>query len=170
MATTPMTQLPSSPGKDSFSRVLMIGMSVFGGGSVVYVVVQLIREEPDKAYRLAQQWGPGYLLALFVAYVVNKLLTRAMEMAQRTTDRSADAIGQVAEQMRSIADAAHSQASAMQLMAEKDDRDKQEMQTLVGVVNSKVDQTLDEQKRQNRALERIEDALKINRPEGSETK
>ena len=76
----------------------------------------------------------------------------------------------VAVEQRSLAEAGHKQAMAMQSMADRDDRDKQEMQILIGVVNSKVEQTLDEQKRVNRALERIEDALNINRPKESDTK
>jgi hypothetical protein len=57
----------------------------------------------------------------------------------------------------------------MQAMADKDDRDKQEMQIVIGVVNNKVELALEEQKRGNRSLERIENALKINRPESERT-
>lgn len=171
MATTmPSLSTPPAPSKDGLSRILMIGTSIFGGGSAVFLIVQLIRQEPDKAFKLLNAWGPGYLLALFIAFLVDRLMRKMMDGARSTSERSAEAIQQVATQMQSIAEAASRQAAAMQMAADKDDREKQEMQTLIGVVNSKVDQTLDEQKRQNRALERIENALNINRPEGSEQK
>jgi hypothetical protein len=73
----------------------------------------------------------------------------------------------VAEQMKSIAEAGKAQAAALQSTADRDDRDKQEMQILIGVVNSKVEQTLDELKQHRRIFDRIEDALRINRPEES---
>jgi len=169
MATAPMP-LPPSPGKDNFSRMLMIGSSLFGGGSALYLAVQLVREQPDRAFTLMQKWGPGYLLAFFCAFALNKLVGKMVDGTQRTAERSSEAVEKVAEQMQSLAAAAHAQALATQAIADKDDRDKQEMQLLVGMVNDKVAQTLDEQKRQNRALERIENALNINRPEGSDPK
>jgi hypothetical protein len=42
------------------------------------------------------------------------------------------------------------------------------MQILVGVVNSKVEQALEELKFQRRTFERIEEALNIRRPQESE--
>jgi hypothetical protein len=168
---TMMPSLPSqvSPSKDGFSRMLVIGTSLLGGGSTIYVVVQLIREEPAKAFDLANRWGPGYLLALFIAFLVDRLIRKMIDSSRVTADSGADAVRELAVQVRSVAEANSRQASAMQAMADRDDRDKQEMQTLIGVVNSKVDQTLDEIKRQNRSFERIENALKINSAPGSET-
>lgn len=166
MATT-MPSLPAQPsgdGKDGFSRLLLIGSSILGGGSALFLIVQLIRDEPSKSFDLLNRWGPGYLLALFIAFLVDRLIRKVMDTSDRQSERGTDAIREVAVQMRSIAEAAAMQATAMQAMADKDDRDKQEMQTLLGVLNSKVDQALDENRRGNRALERIEDALKINKP------
>jgi hypothetical protein len=110
-------------------------------------------------------------------------MDKLLDGSARQAETSAAAIREVAVQMQSVAEATSRQALAMQTTADKDDRDKQEMQILIGVVNSKVDQVsgelkvhgkaiegaLDEFKRQNRALMRIEDALKINRPEESDT-
>jgi hypothetical protein len=172
---TMMPGLPTQPAasaaseaKDGFSRALVIGTSIFGGSSAVYLIVQVIREEPDRAFKLLNSWGPGFLLAFFIAFLVDRLIRRladnALRVSERSSERSSDAVLEVAVQMRSIAEAANRQASAMQAMAEREDRDKQEMQTLLGVLNSKVDQALDENKRGNRALERIENALQINKP------
>jgi hypothetical protein len=148
----------------------MYGASLFGGGSIAYAIVQLVREQPERAFELMTSWGPGYVLALLVAYALHRLLDKAVDAQSRSNESNAGAIRDVAVEMRRVAEATNAQALALQKTADKDDREKQEMQTLIGVVNSKVDQTLDEQKRQNRALERIEDALNINRPEGSESK
>lgn len=168
MATT-MPSLPGAPGKDGLSRALLIGTSLLGGGSAVFLITQLIREEPAKSFALMNTWGPGYLLALFIAFLVDRLIRKMIDSSRFTADAGADAVRELAVQVRSVAEANSRQASAMQAMADRDDRDKQEMQTLIGVVNSKVDQTLDELKRQNRSFERIENALKINSAPGSET-
>ncbi|ODU52205.1 MAG: hypothetical protein ABT07_01370 [Microbacterium sp. SCN 70-10] len=143
---------------------ILVGGSMAGGGTAVFALIELMRSEPERAFALLQTWGPGFLLALFVAWSISRIITRALDVVERVGDRFAGSMENVAIEQRSLAEAAHAQAMAMQTMADKDDREKQEMQILVGVVNSKVEQTLDEQKRQSRTLERIEDALKINRP------
>jgi hypothetical protein len=144
-----------------------MGSSIFGGGAGLYLAYQLVRAEPARAYGLLNAWGPGYVLALVIAWALNKLLTRALEMAARSSELNTAAMDRVAEQMKSIAEAGKAQAAALQSTADRDDRDKQEMQILIGVVNSKVEQTLDELKQHRRIFDRIEDALRINRPEES---
>lgn len=157
--TTANTQKPSA-----VANLLLLSTSFVGGGSIVFACFELIRSEPDRAFKLLQAWGPWFFLAMFVAWAFNRLVDRALDIAGRVGDRMAGSMENIAGQQQSLAEAAHAQALALQTTADKDDREKQEMQILIGVVNSKVEQTLDEQKRQNRALERIEDALKINRP------
>lgn len=178
MATLPMNQPGAQPGGGkSFPQMVMLATSLFGGGGIAYLVFQVVRDEPDKAFKLLSSWGPGYLLAACIAFGVNRLLVKALDAQMQASDRGSAAVERVAVQMQSLAEATNAQALALQKTADKDDRDKQEMQLLIGVVNSKVDQTLDEQRRQNRALERIENALSINRrsddqanrPEGSES-
>jgi hypothetical protein len=164
MATT-MAGLPA-PSKDGLSKLLMIGTSIVGGGSAVFLITQLIRQEPTKAFALLNTWGPGYLLALFIAFLVDRLIRKLIDSSRITADSAAASIRDLAVQVQSVAEANGRQAKAMQVLADRDDRDKQEMQTLIGVMNAKVDQTLDELKRQNRSFERIEDALKINSATG----
>ena len=154
--------------KIGLAQGLLVGSGIAGGGTIVVSLIELIRSEPEKAFKLLHDWGPWYFLAIFVAYAVSKLFNRGLDIAEHVGDRVAGSIESLVVEQRSLAEASHAQALAMQTMADKDDRDKQEMQILVAVVNSKVEQSLDEQKRQNRALERIEDALKINRPLESE--
>jgi len=153
---------------DGFSTVLMVGVTVFGGGSFAYGIFQIIRSEPDKAFDLLKSWGPGFLLAIFIAWCVSNLFNRGLDVTVRTGDRSAAAMEGATIQMQSIAEAMHAQALALQSTADRDDRDKQEMQILVGVVNSKVEQALEELKFQRRTFERIEEALNIRRPQESE--
>lgn len=156
---------PGSPKRlASITQGILVGGSMAGGGTVAFALIELMRSEPERAFRLLQTWGPGFLLALFVAWCVSRIINRALDIAERVGDRLAGSLENVAIEQRGLSEAGHAQAMAMQTMADKDDREKQEMQILIGVVNSKVEQTLDEQKRQNRTLERIEDALKINRP------
>jgi hypothetical protein len=164
------TMMPSLPetSKDGFSKLLMIGTSILGGGSTVFLIMQLIREQPSKSFELMNRWGPGYLLALFIAFLVDRLIRKLIDSSRVTADSGSEAVRELAVQVRGVAEANSRQAAAMQAMADKDDRTTQEMQTLIGVVNSKVDQTLDEMKRQNRSFERIENALKINSAPGSE--
>ncbi len=161
---TQQPQTPAKQGPSGIANLLLLSTSFVGGGSVVFACFELIRAEPDRAFKLLQAWGPWFFLAMFVAWAVSRLVDRALDMAERVGDRMAGSMENIAGQQQSLAEAGHAQAMALQATADKDDREKQEMQILIGVVNSKVEQTLDEQKRQNRALERIEDALKINRP------
>ena len=165
LGTTATASTPTPPKRlASVTQGILVGGSMAGGGTAVFALIELMRSEPERAFRLLQTWGPGFLLALFVTWCLSKILNRALDVVERVGDRFAGSVENVAIEQRSLAEAAHAQALAMQTMADKDDREKQEMQILIGVVNSKVEQTLDEQKRQNRTLERIEDALKINRP------
>jgi hypothetical protein len=162
-ATTPPSTDSSSQKSGALANVLLLGTSFVGGGSIVFAFSELIKSEPDRAFALLQAWGPWFFLAMFATWAASKLIDRVLSMAERVCDRMAGSMDHIAVHQQSLAEAGHAQAIAMQTMADKDDREKQEMQILLGVVNSKVEQTLEEQKRQNRAFERIEDALKINR-------
>jgi hypothetical protein len=160
---TMMPSLPTTPQRpDSLTRVLMIGSSLLGGGSVTYLVVQLIRDEPDRAFKLLGNWGPGFLLAFFIAYLVSRLMDKMLEGSARQAQDSAAAIREVAVEMRSIAEATAKQASAVQVAAEKNDSVTQEMQILIGVVNSKVEQTLNELRSHRDVFARIEEVLKVS--------
>jgi hypothetical protein len=168
-STTGATTAPAEPSKRiGLAQAILFGSGFAGGGTIVLGAIELVRSEPDKAFRLLHDWGPWCFLAMLVTYALSKVATRALDVAERVGDRLAGSMEDVAAQQRSLAEAGHMQALALQATADKDDRDKQEVQILIGVVNSKVEQTLDEQKRVNRALERIEDALNINRPKESD--
>jgi hypothetical protein len=138
MATT-MPSLPAQPAakRDTLSTVLMLGTSVFGGGTAAYLIFQLIREQPDQAFKLLQAWGPGYLLALFIAWALNKLLGKAVDIIGGSSERNAIAIGDVAVQMKAM-------AAAVQSTADKDDRERDRLATLVEYSASQSRQALEQ--------------------------
>lgn len=165
-----ITPAPDGVPRFTTSTVAMLGASLFGGGGVAYLAFELLRDQPDKAFRLLEVWGPGYLLAFFVGLLLYRLLNRAVDVTMHSSQTNAAAVQEVAVQMRSVAEAMSAQAIALQKAADKDDNEKREMQILIGVLHDKVEDIRTEQKGGSRALQRIENALKINQPEGSDAK
>lgn len=139
-----------------FGQTLLIGGGCVGGGTIVLSAIEIIRSEPEKAFKLLHDWGPWFFLAMLIVWVLGGIMNRALSIAERVGDRMAGSLESVAEQQQSLAEAARVQADALKVASEKDDREKQEMQVLIGVVNSKVDQM-------GRNVDRILETLKANR-------
>lgn len=111
----------------TFGNMLALGGSFVGGGSIVIAAIELVRTEPDKAFKLLQNWGPWFILALFVAWVVYALASRALDLAGTVGGR--------------IADAMESQAVSIRQLADKDDRQAQEMQVLTSLTAQRSEKT-----------------------------
>jgi hypothetical protein len=130
--------------RDGLSKILLMGTSIFGGGAGLYLAYQLVRAEPARVYTLLQSWGPGYVLALFIAWALDRLLRKAVDMMAQSGMANATAVGQVAIEMRSIAEASHAQALALQTAADKDDRERDRLATLVEYSASQSRQALEQ--------------------------
>ncbi len=129
-----------TPATDGGKRVdvlgsgLVLGTSIVGGGSVVYAAFELIQAQPDRAFRLLQSWGPGFLLALFIAWSLSRIVNRAIDVAEKVG-------GRVALSLENVATEQGKQALAQQAAADKDDRQLQEMQTLTALTAQRSEKT-----------------------------
>jgi hypothetical protein len=137
------TPAPDPPAKrlGGIGQAVLVGGGFMGGGTVVFGAFELIRSEPDKAFKLLHDWGPWCFLAMFVAYVISKVANRALDVGESFGTRIADAMDRVAIQQGSQAEALQSQAIALQKSADKDDRNLQEMQTLTSLTAQRSEKT-----------------------------
>lgn len=122
MQTLGMTAPDSKPEPKKFGGIgqaILMGGGLMGGGTIVFSAFELIRSEPEKAFKLLHDWGPWCFLCIVVTVIVGKLGTRCLDLLQTFGVR--------------IADAMDSQAEAMQKMADKDDRNLMEVQTLTSL-------------------------------------
>jgi hypothetical protein len=131
---TPAPVSDKSTLRTSVGNMLVLGSSFVGGGSIVLAVVELVRSEPERAFRLLQTWGPWAILALLASWFIYQLTGQALELAGRVGGRIADA-------MESQAISIKAQAVATQQLADKDDRQVQEMQALTALTAQRSEKT-----------------------------
>jgi hypothetical protein len=81
--------------------------------AIVMEFFQLLKVEPKSAIELLSRWGPNFILGLLIVAVIGGLLSQVVEISR-------DGVA-----------AQRQMAEAMGKIAEKDDRQLQEMQTLV---------------------------------------
>jgi len=114
----------------------LVGGSFMGGGSIIFGAFELMRSEPDKAFKLLEMWGPWFILALFSVWAANGLMMRAITAAERLGDRVCDSFDKVAGEQKRLADSQDVIASAAKLNSERDDRERERMSTLVEYAGS----------------------------------
>jgi hypothetical protein len=142
---TPQTvnQQEAKPARrfSGIAQAVLVGGGFAGGGTAVYALIEVIRSEPDKAFRLLHDWGPWCFLSMFVAYAISKIANRGLDVAESVSTRIADAMDRVATQQEGQASAMRDQASALQKSADKDDRNLQELQTLTSLTAQRSEKT-----------------------------
>ena len=131
LGLTASTEPTPSKRLAGITQGLLVGGSMAGGGTVVFGAIELIRSEPDKAFRLLESWGPWFFLALFIAWALTKLGNRLLDVVERLGDRMADAMENVAGEQKNQAEAMKEQALALQAQASKDDRERERLSTMV---------------------------------------
>lgn len=141
IATTPTDSKPAATRLGGLAQAVLVGGGFAGGSTVIFGAIELIKSEPDKAFRLLHDWGPWCFLAMFVAYVISKIANRGLDVAESFGVRIADAMDRVAVQQGSQAEAMQAQAVALQKSADKDDRNLQEMQTLTSLSAQRSEKT-----------------------------
>lgn len=145
MSETTTTQTASEPKQEKklggLAQAVLLGGGFAGGTSIIFGVIQLIRSEPDKSFKLLHDWGPWCFLAIFVAYVVWRIASRGLDVAESFGTRIADAMDRVAVQQQSQAEAMQAQAVALEKSADKDDRNLQEVQTLTSLTAQRAEKT-----------------------------
>jgi len=139
LSTAPVTPAPKRFG--GVAQAVLVGGGFMGGGTVVFGAFELIRSEPEKAFKLLHDWGPWCFLAMFVAFAISKVANRALDVGESFGMRIADAMDRVAIQQGSQAEAMAAQAVALQKSADKDDRNLQEMQTLTSLTAQRSEKT-----------------------------
>jgi hypothetical protein len=82
------------------------------GAAVAYGVFELLHQDPKDAFPLLRSWGPWAFLSIIAVYVVYDLVKMLLNIFQR---------GVIAMEHTAV---------ALQRVADKDDRQTQELQTL----------------------------------------
>lgn len=127
----------SPPQDENTSRLAVIRQGVvvlgglFGTGTVAFALIDLVRQEPDKAFGLLKIWGPWFFLALFVAWSLNGLLAQGLRAFEKWVDRFCDSLDKVAGEQKRLADSQQVLADAAKAASEKDDRDRDRMATQI---------------------------------------
>ena len=131
-------QVPGNQARRTVLQGLLAGSGIVGGGTVVISVIELLKSQPDKAFRLLETWGPWFFLAFFSVWAANGLMNRALDAAERLGDRVADSMDKMAVQQEQLAFsqaklavAAQESATAAQLTAARDNREADRMATTV---------------------------------------
>jgi hypothetical protein len=155
--------LNSAPTGESPSPIAQLGKfalkgtAFIGGGSFVLAVVELLRSDPETWSSLLRAWGPQALLAGGFLYVLNNIAVASIRAREKSDALMSAAIDRMSTQQERLATAAETAAA-------KDDRQFEALQILIstGVQQSK--RVLRKLHAQDRALERLEDKMGINRP------
>ncbi len=128
-----------------FNPVSKLKSWLFGGpGAIVLAILATyfaLFKGQAGVLQVLQSWGPSFPISLICIGVVSVYLGAQIDI-QRDSAESYGAIAQ-----------------SLQKIAEKDDRDKQEMQILIGVVNNKVEQTHELTRQTNRSLDETKRSL-----------
>jgi hypothetical protein len=120
----------------SFRQAFLIGGSFMGGGSVIFGAFELMRSEPDKAFKLLEIWGPWFIIALFSVWAANGLMLKAIAGVERIGDRVCDSFDKVAAEQKRLADSQDVIATAAKATAEVDDRERERMSVLIEYAGS----------------------------------
>ena len=102
---------------NSTLRTEMLKKIALGGGwsvgaSIVFGVFELLKDKPDQAFPLLRAWGPWAIVTIVALYFGYDVIKALLALGTRA------------------AIAIENLASAQQQLAEKDDRQLQELQTL----------------------------------------
>ena len=134
---------------------------------ISYVYLKAFAARPDLLARM----GPGLILgilALSIAGVlVNQLvdaLGKGISRIAESTERTAACQAEGAEAQRQLAASQAVIATSIQQLACKDDRQLQQFEVLIGTVVVQARRIIRKLHAQDRALERLEDKVGINRP------
>lgn len=133
-STPAATPAPNTGRRDLLTNLVVMGCSGAGMASIVYALIGLVRDEPERGFRLLQVWGPWFFLAMFASWILYKLLEPLVSGAVASFGRISAAVEKQAESAGVL-------AAAVQGLAEKDDRQVQEMQTLTSLTAQRSERT-----------------------------
>ena len=135
--------------------VLVVGLGAGGGVAGLLGAYEMIQAQPKESFDLLAHWGPWFGVAVFAIYVLSRFLSEVNINGRRALDM-------IVETARDNAVSQNRMADAMTKIAEKDDRQLMEIQTLSGVNVQQNSRLMRKMEQQDRTLERIEDKLGIN--------
>ncbi len=107
---------------------LALGGGFSVGASVVYGAFRLLRDNPKDAFPLLRSWGPWAIVTLFAIYVIYDITKALLKVAQR---------GVIAMEQTSV---------ALGHIADKDDRQLQELQTLTSYTSQGIERLSEDQR------------------------
>jgi hypothetical protein len=150
--------------KRKLYQMVLAGGAFTGSGAVVFGIIELVKSQPDKAFRLLETWGPWFFLAMFAVWAANGLMNRGVDVVEKMGDRFAGSLDRMAETQEKqvaaqekqsesyqrlassqdlIAAAAKESASAAQQLADKDNREAERTATLVEYAASQSRQAME---------------------------
>jgi len=124
-------------------RSVAVGL---GGASVAAIVMggyKILETQPSEAFALLRSWGPNPLIEISVVVVFGTLLQQFVEIAKQGVEAQRD------------------MAEAMTKIAEKDDRQLQEIQTLSAYTATQAERMHRRTDRMSNLLAQIAESMKI---------
>jgi hypothetical protein len=109
--------------------------------AIVMELFQLLNAQPKEAIDLLSHWGPNFVLGLLIVAIIGGLLSQVVDISR-------DGVA-----------AQRQMAEAMGKIAEKDDRQLQEIQTLTTFAAQQAERTHSHLRDQRNQLDRIEQLL-----------
>lgn len=119
------------------------GFSV--GASVVWGVFELLKDKPDQAFPLLRSWGPWAIVTSLALYFGYDVLKALLNIGLRMTV------------------AVEKLALAQQQLAEKDDRQLQELQTLTSYTSQSTERVVESQRLMHDKLDAL---MHLMQPKG----
>jgi hypothetical protein len=104
--------------------------------SVLFALLEIGQKSPEQFIRLLAEYGPKYLLWAGISFMGYDLLKRLIRAFSKSADKIADKIG-------SMADGMNKMASATDCLANKNDRQAEEMRRLCSFSASQSERAVD---------------------------
>lgn len=136
-------------------RYAEVAMGGAGMVAVLLAGLKLLETQPGDAFQVLRAWGPWPFIALVFLALVGTFVNRLNDTIQ-------SAFTQVVESAQQSAHAQQQMAAAITQVAQKDDRQLQEIQTLAGYTAQQAQMMHRRQKRTDRMLTAIAIRLHVS--------
>jgi hypothetical protein len=118
----------------------------FGATTAIALLMaafKMLEAQPDQAFGLLRSWGPSFLIGAMALWLFSSLLERAvdkgLQILREYFSATAAAQEKSADATKESAVALQALATGVQRIADKDDRQMQEMQTLTAFTGAQTE-------------------------------
>ena len=122
-------------------KKLFLGGGMSAGAAIAWGVFEMLRDNPRDAFSLLRAWGPWAIVTMFAMYAVYDLSKKALSIGKR---------GVIAVEALS---------TAVKQIAEKDDRQIQELQTLTSYTSQGVERQAASQRELHEKVDGVESKI-----------